>query len=248
MSVGVVLGVLALRRHPRTGGAVLGIAVLMKVWPIVLLPVLARQRKHAAVSTVMVVGAGSAIWMVWGGIDAIRQVAGFRGATGWSLGSTVGSIVWVLTGGPVTLEAGSPRTGVASLPWRVALLVALIAVCLLAYRWARAWRGDPFGLPSLTVLGALLIASPLFSLQYACWLAPSIAIAWDEDDRPTATPGAIAVALTGATFALVQVSGGGVATRLTLLARNASVAWMMIVGLRSMARRSSDAEVTSSHP
>ena len=56
-------------------------------------------------------------WFLIGGADAFRQVGTFRGATGWELESTVGVVVWALTG-EHRFEAGANRTGHGARPAR----------------------------------------------------------------------------------------------------------------------------------
>ncbi len=174
---------LALVRHDRerAGGATLALAALTKLWPLVVAPALLVERQmRAARWFVCLFAAGIAAWIAYGGLDAIRQVVSFRGATGWEVESTVGSIVLLLTGGPVRMERGAPRIG--EIPgWSRGLLLLVLVAALVAI-WARA-RGrsvDAAGAPSLAALAALLALSPLFSLQYALWIAPWAAIAWTD--------------------------------------------------------------------
>jgi hypothetical protein len=185
---------LARRRRERAGGGVLALAGLTKLWPLVVAPaLLIEQRTRAARWFACLFAAGVVAWIVYGGVDAVRQVVSFRGATGWEIESTVGSIVWLLTGGPVRLEGGAPRVG--EIPgWSRALLLLALAAVLVAI-WARA-RGrhvDAAGAPSLAALAALLALAPVFSLQYALWLSPWAAIAWI--DGRTARIGRIGFAI-----------------------------------------------------
>ncbi len=185
---------LARRGRERAGGATLALAGLTKLWPLVVAPALLIERRMRAArwfACLFVVGVGA--WIAYGGTDAIRQVVSFRGATGWEIESTVGSIVWLVTGGPVRIEGGAPRVGQIPGWSRPVLLLVLVAV--LAAIWVRA-RGrhvDAAGAPSLAAVAALLALSPLFSLQYALWLAPWAAVAWT--DVRTARAGRIGLAV-----------------------------------------------------
>jgi hypothetical protein len=154
---------------------------LTKLWPLVVAPALLIERRmRAARWFACLFAAGVAAWIAYGGVDAIRQVVSFRDATGWEVESTIGSIVWLLTGGPVRLERGAPRVGEIPGWSRALLLVILVAVLAAVWARARARHADAAGTPSLAALAALLALSPLFSLQYALWLAPWAAIAWAE--------------------------------------------------------------------
>jgi hypothetical protein len=172
---------LARRRWERAGGGTLALAALTKLWPLVVAPTLLIERRmRAARWFACLFAAGVAAWIAYGGVGAIRQVVSFRDATGWEVESTIGSIVWLLTGGPVRLEGGAPRVGEIPGWSRALLLVILVAVLGAVWARARERHTDAAGAPSLAALAALLALSPLFSLQYALWLAPWAAIAWAE--------------------------------------------------------------------
>lgn len=214
---------LARRGRERSGGATLALAGLTKLWPLVVAPALLIERRmRAARWFACVFGAGVAAWIAYGGVDAIRQVVSFRGATGWEVESTVGSIVWLLTGGPVRKEGGAPRVGEIPGWSRAFLLLTLVAV--LAAIWARARdrRVDAAGAPSLAALAALLALSPVFSLQYAQWIVPWAAIAWT--DERTARIGRIGFAISILTGILAFLYIRIEATHWNLL----SVRWSVI--------------------
>ena len=70
------------RGHERLGGSTLALAMLGKVWPIVLIPLLVVTRRKQALGAFVFVGLiGVALWVVLGGTDAPRQVLTFRGLT-----------------------------------------------------------------------------------------------------------------------------------------------------------------------
>lgn len=238
-----ILG-LALARHgrERSGGATLALGALTKLWPLVVAPALLIERRMRAARWFgFSFAAGIAAWIAYGGVDAIRQVVSFRGATGWEIESTVGSIVWLFTGGPVRIESGAPRVGEIPGWSRVVLLLVLVAV--LAAIWARARdrRVDPAGSPSLAAVAALLCLTPLFSLQYALWIAPWAAIAWS--DERTARIGRIGFTislLTGIVaflFDLIEPAQGSLlSVRLgvsgLLLLRDGLCVWIAVAWLR----------------
>lgn len=174
----------ALARRGRDGaaGALLALAVLSKLWPVVLLPALFIDgRRRAVVWATALMSIGTIAWMAVTTLDAPRQVLTFRGATGWGVDSTVGTILWIVTRGPVALESGSQRIGAVP-GWAQPLMILVLLVALgVVWLHASRRRTDPLGVPALGAIGSLLVMSPLFSLQYAIWLTPFAAIATGED-------------------------------------------------------------------
>jgi hypothetical protein len=174
---------LAVMRLGRSGGAWLGAGVLFRLWPAVLVPVAFIERRTVALrSFIGVTVTGLAVWALLGGVGGLRQVASFRGASGWELESTVGAVVWAITG-THRFEQGANRTGVVS-GWAVIVLTALLAAGLTAI-WLRARRSDldPSGVPGLAAVALLLALSPLFSPQFVAWLLPMGAVASLEGRR-----------------------------------------------------------------
>jgi Glycosyltransferase family 87 len=221
------------RRRERVRGALFGAAVLLKLWAVVVAPALwVRRRLTALVTSAVTVAAGLAAWVAIGGAGGPRQVVSFRGATGWELESTVGVIVWVLTG-ERRFEAGAARTG--SIPgWaRVAMVLALLVLLIAIWRRARTSPADPAGAPALAALATLLFLSPLFSPPFAAWLLPWGAIAM-TDDRRWRWLAAAPVILTGAVVTVWYLDvwrGHPGLSQVLLFARNLSlvpivVAWL----------------------
>ena len=232
---------MALAKRDRDGpaGAVLALAVLTKLWPVVLLPwFLVARRRRAVAMFAIVAGSGLLVWVLVGGLRAPWQVLTFRGASGWAVESTVGSVVWLATGGPIRLESGAVRTGSAPL-WARALLLGVI-VAIVARIWMRLRddNADASGAPALAAITALIALSPLFSVQYTCWLVPWIAIAvlGARRERNTAMFG-IAIVFLGGLLAVLY--GNATETivgsiKVLLLLRNvtcvALVAYWLISG------------------
>ncbi|MBA3690639.1 MAG: hypothetical protein H0W82_04390 [Actinobacteria bacterium] len=218
LPVAVATGAIALqvRRRSAAAGAALAIAVLTKIWPLVLLPgMILRGGRRAASSFAAVLAAGMLAWVAYGGTGAPGQVLSFRGASGWEAGSTVGALVWILTGGPIRQEAGSGRVGVA--PWWEKALLGLALLTLLAVIWirSRAREDDPGGRPALASVAALLLCAPLFSTQYATWLLPWAGVSGARD-RDTGALGAVLVV--GLATAVIDLSGYDPGTEVTVQA------------------------------
>src|SRR5207247_3182654 len=117
-------------------------AGLMKIWPLVILPLaIVKRRLTVLVGAFIVLGAGGVAWLLWGGLNAPGQVATFRGATGWEAESPIGTVVWIITGGPIYFEQGAPRVGAIE-PWaRAAMAMALTSSLVLVWWRARRWPG-----------------------------------------------------------------------------------------------------------
>ena len=176
MAVGAVA--LASRGRERIGGTTLALAMLAKVWAVVLAPMWVLERRRSALAWFLGFAAiGGLSWIAYGGTGAPGQVATFRHATGWHVASVVGDVVWLLTGGPAFVHSGTIRVG--SVPgWAPALLIACgLALIVLIWRRARDWPGPPAGAPALAAVTALCLVSPLFSVQYVWWLLPFAAVA-----------------------------------------------------------------------
>jgi hypothetical protein len=221
---------LAVRGRPRGAAVLLATAVLMKLWPAVLLPgLLLRGGRRAGAWFGAVTGTGLLAWIAYGGIDAPGQVVTFRGATGWEVGSTIGALVWTVTGEPIRQEAGSGRVGLAP-AWAKALL-GLLLLALLAVIWirARVRDDDPGGRPALASVAALLLCTPLFSTQYAMWLLPwaGVTSARDRDRGALA-----AVIVVGLATAAIDLAGYDYGTeslvKAVTLVRVAALGWLVL--------------------
>jgi hypothetical protein len=171
---------LVVRGRDRLGGVALAAAILAKVWPLVLLPVMVLERKRRAlvwsVATLML---GTFAWVWWGGASGPLQVATQRHTPGWEYESLVGSVLWALGRNFVTINDSS-RLGFAP-GWAKAVLLGA-AVAGIAAVWYRASRREPpeLGLPMVAAVSILMLSAPLLSPPYMLWLAPWAAIAWTE--------------------------------------------------------------------
>ena len=185
---------------PRAGVA-FGLAILAKLWPVVLLPILLlRRARRAVLAAAATLGVAGLAWVAISGPKAPFQVVSFRGATGWAIESTVGNLVWIATRGQIYPQAGAARIGYAP-TWAKGFLLLLLLASLVLI-WRRAHREDRAlaGSTSLVAVLALLVCSPLFSTQYVAWLMPWAALALAEDDREarrTSILSITAIAITG---------------------------------------------------
>jgi Glycosyltransferase family 87 len=187
VSVVLALGgiVLATRHRQAAGGSLLGAAVLFKLWPIVLVPLLVVRRLWRSLSfTAVVIACGTVLWAATFGLGALSQVGNYRGASGWQIESVFGAVVRLTTGAPIRIEAGAIRIGQAS---RLDLLgLRAMTLVLVAFVWFLSRRRpvDPAGGPALASVAFLLLLSPVASPQYVVWLLPWAAIAAAERGSP----------------------------------------------------------------
>ncbi len=182
LSAALAVGAVALvvRGRERLGGVAFAAAILAKVWPVALLPVMVLQRKWRALTwSVAALTLGTFAWVWWGGPSGPLQVATQRHTPGWEYESLVGSVLWALGRGFVSINDSS-RLGVAP-GWAKVLLLGA-AVAGIAAVWYRASRREPqeLGLPAMAAVSILMLSAPLLSHPYVIWLAPWAAIAWTE--------------------------------------------------------------------
>ncbi len=251
------MAILVRRGDDPWAGVVFGVAILAKLWPVVLLPVLLVQRaRRVLVGTVATLGLGGLVWIAVSGVKAPFQVISFRGATGWANESTVGNLVWIITRGQIYVQAGAARVGEAP-SWAKAVL-SLILAASLALIWRRAQR-EGHGLAgsvSLAAVLALLVCSPLFSTQYVAWLMPWAALALAEEDarsRRIAVLAIAAIAVTGMIHAsyLTRSPLTNVSEKLGLLVRNtlcviALATWVVEAVRQEVAQRRAAATAAAS--
>lgn len=234
--VPVALAALALawarRDRERAGGIALGVAALSKIWPLVVAPTLALERRWRATWTAAIAfGAGLVAWIAIGGFGALQQVGTFRGSTGWEIGSTIGVPVWAITG-QHRFEEGANRAGTIPPGAPEFLLALALLTVTLIWLLARHRDEQPAGVPAMAAVAALLVCSPVFSPQYVAWLLPWAAVAGGDGRRWTWL-GAAPVIITGAlvTIWYVDINLGPGWNQLVLAARNLSVLVIVVVYL-----------------
>jgi Glycosyltransferase family 87 len=236
VSVALAAWAIAWTKHrgEALGGAALGLAVMAKLWPLALAPVLVIRRawRPAVAGFAVVVVVLGAAWYLTGGPKGPFQVLTSAGVRGWHVQSTVGSVLWIAGRGIPVVEADALRVGLAA-PWMKGLLFLGLLVCEVAiWRRAAGTDRDPSGGAALAAVVALTVFSPRSSLQYAAWFLPWTALAFEGDDgeERTATIAAVAVTLTGL-IALAwpdQIVVPSAWMKLLVLARNAAAVGVLI--------------------
>jgi Glycosyltransferase family 87 len=221
-----------------SGGA-LGLAIMAKLWAVALLPLLLLRRAwHAAAGVAMVGLLIGAAWYRVGGPKAPFQVLSFRDATGWSVESVIGNLLWIVTRRQIGPQAGAIRIGDAPTWAKALLLLTLLACEWVIWRRAAHDRRDPAGGTALVAVMALMVLSPLLSTQYFAWTLPWVAIAFEGDDRErrVATLAAVAIAITGLLHLsyLNESPLSNVAEKWFLFGRNAICVGLLVSWLRPL--------------
>ena len=238
------------RRDDVGGGIALGSAVMLKLWPLAVAPVLLVRRRWralaAAAAVCLVVGLA---WLLAAGPKGPVQVLSFRGARGWSAESIEGNLLWLASHGTLILEQGAMRIGAAP-AWAKALLFAgLLGYEVVVWRRAGGEARDPAGGACLAAVTAVLVFSPLISEQYAAWLLPWAAVAFEGDraERKVAGIAATAIVLTGllGLFYLMPFGWAALAQRWTILARNVALVLLLIVWFRASAPNAAGSAVVA---
>jgi Glycosyltransferase family 87 len=201
--VALAVGGLALveRGYHKAGGIIVALAAFAKIWPILLIPVLAARRKWSSVWAALAMGAAGVIaWVIWAGPSAPLQIMRLRGLDGWEIGSGWGSLLRLVAHDRIRWVGYINRVGfepawLRSLLFGMALLGALLA--------ARAARYSDWPESVLVGLVLLLLLSPKFSGQYALWLAPFAAISFH---RRTQWLALVAIALCASTVWYVSAT------------------------------------------
>lgn len=248
------------RRRNLRGGALLGVAVLAKIWPFAVAPVLIVERRVKGVAALALSGVAlTAAWCVVGGFAGPQQVLSFRDATGWQVESLPG-ILWHLRDpSRIKFESGAFRTGIMPLWARPTL--TLISLGFIVGAWAVAGRRRRAGaddhvvyaLAPLVCVLSLLIFAPILSPQYVMWMLPFAALIAARGDRLIIRMTAGITAITTLSYVFVPAAAeGALYGTLPVLLRNLAlvalfvVAWQLLLGARPTAP--DGAEVVGSDP
>jgi hypothetical protein len=194
-----LVAVLLVDRRPGAAGVALGLGTMLKLYPIVLLPVLcawaiARRNRPGLVR--LLVGCASVVVLVmataWAlaGPDSLQWLAyqADRGLQIESLGAGLLMGLHVLFGQPVevgtgfgTIQVESSGSDLLVAASPIALVVLLGVVVLVALRRFRLDE-DRLGraprpsivLASVAAIAAVLVGSKVLSVQYVIWLVPFV--------------------------------------------------------------------------
>ena len=213
-------------RRERSALAAIGwvAGAAFKLWPLMFLPLLlmssGARRRIASLATAIAAGVMVLAGWLWvAGPSGLYQVLTFRGARGWEIESTVGSVWMLFEQTTMRVESGAWRIGTTSGPISILLFVLGAIPCL----WM-IWRGARTGHLGAGWAGGisvLLFTSALLSAQYSAWLAPASGVAWVEKDRRTAVLTGLVVFLTNLVFKSFHPLIHGSPRALTIvLARN----------------------------
>jgi hypothetical protein len=249
----VFVAVLALslvrKGFDRAGGVALGVAVLAKLWPIVVVPVvLVTDKRRSLLWWLITSAVGLALWLAFFGPAGFAQVATFRGSKGWQIESIPGVFFHMADHGASHVEQGAWRTG-AQVPLVVKPLLPLLALgnAALAWWWARARhvrRTDDdewavWGLAPLASILGLLVFSTIISPQYVLWFVPFVAILAARGDRLITGLYLVTAILT--TFILSSIHGqieGQLYATVPIVIRNFCLIAMLAVALWRLSPRS----------
>ncbi len=189
--------ILAQRGRARASTVALAIGTLLKVFPLVLFPVLLIWCKRAdhgrwRLDLVALFGAiclAGVLPVLALNADALWMPLRYEMARPLHIESLPGSLFWITSNaglGSAPGTAAGPSidhshttlnvAGEAGFAWGTLCLVLGGAGIVLAYR--RAWRGrDSLARSFVLILVVLLATSKVFSPQYILWLLPTVAVA-----------------------------------------------------------------------
>lgn len=231
------------RRLDVAGGVGLAVAVLAKLWPAVVAPVLIVERRVRGVVALVVTGlVGGVAWLAVAGPGGIRQVLSFRDATGWQVESIPGVLWHLQDPSRIKFESGAFRTGVMP-GWARPGLTLVTAVLVVAAWWLAARRrrdgaGDhvSFAEAPLVAVLVMLLFAPILSPQYVVWVLPFAALVAVAGDRLVGGLTFAVSAVTTLTYPLVlDAADGHLYATLPVLLRNMLLVALLVVATQRLA-------------
>ena len=223
------------KRHSIAGGAGLAVACFAKLWPFVLAPrLMAKGQRRGLAAFALVGAAGMALWVGLTGTGGPEQVLTFRGAAGWQIESTIGSMVHSFGSAPARMEQGAMRVG--AVPDFARLGLPILGIALVGLVWWLAARSrcqeDRMldGLAPLGAVTALLVTATILSPQYVSWLLPFAAIAWASGERAVTwlTAGAALLSTLGLNL-VKELNAGQSFPAMVVLVRNVVLLALLVV-------------------
>ncbi len=195
------------RERPRIGFALLALGTMVKVWPLVLVPVaivwlVARGQRRPALEGAALVAAICVLVLLpfpWHGLrDAVR----FHEQRPVQIESTPASVLWLagdsyVTGDPVRPDRfksngldGGPAAAV-SLAFEILEVLAIAGAAALA---ARGRDARHLVLCCFLAVIAFVALGKVLSPQYLVWLTPLAAVAWAGSGPTARLPAALVAA------------------------------------------------------
>lgn len=260
----VVAAMVALRKNRQVlAGALVGLAVFAKLWPVAVAPVfLVRRQMRAFAAWGLTTAMGLALWVLWAGTSGIEQVFTFRGAKGWQIESLPGIVAHMVDPATAHVEQGAWRTAL-EVPSAVRLgLTAVSGVVVVLAWWLADQRGRDrptrteddatvrrrrdvaqFGLAPLAAVTGLLVFASIISPQYVLWLLPFAAIvAVDAADTWVGpTIGWLTLAISAlTTFGLATIHpmvDGALYSTGAVLVRNLGLVALLVIALVALRGR-----------
>jgi hypothetical protein len=181
----------AIREHYRLGGAFVGLGTAAKIYPALLLPVLAlvalRRRgfREALAVVVTAIGVAAAVFLPFVAMDAGATWESVRSQFpgGLQIESLASSVLVTVGdgaftthgagGGLIRIDLGGPGVGATTIVTNVVLAGALVLLWLSLLRSRRDARGDVVRFAAGTV-ATLLVFGTVLSPQYLIWLIPLV--------------------------------------------------------------------------
>lgn len=238
-------------RRPVAGLALLGVATMVKLFPVVVAGVAVcwlwgRGERRAALAgaaaCALVILAVSAPFLGAGYLDAYR----YHVERPVQIESTPASVLWLAGGSRVTGSTTAPDAfgsnglvgGAAGAVRAVSAVLQLAALALAAWLAARRPDEDGLLLAAAAAVLSFVALGKVLSPQYVAWLAPFAALLLARGHRAAAALTAGAIALTTVEFPRLYLDlverDGGVA--LLVGARNALLLAALIATARAAAR------------
>jgi len=265
------VSLLVLLTRPRLAGALAAIATALKLWPLLLLPLLAAPRagrRRFAVGVLVVGGVLLVPTLAVGGIDRLVSPLRFQSARGLHIESLAAlplMFSWSLAHEPwevrfsdtsFSQELHGPGVTAILVLSTVATVAVAVLVLLLAVRlWHRGGAGVvEVGWAVVASCSMLVVVNKVFSPQYLLWLVPlGVALVGVSDSR-TSRRVATLLLLAGVAGQLVypvtynwiiSPSGLSVVGVLLLSMRDVFVLAVAVVAAREAWRRSAPVPVAS---
>jgi hypothetical protein len=215
LSLTMVALLLLVRDRPRSGFAVLGIAGMLKLFPLALVPVAAAWLAGRGRTREAPIGVGIAAAVVVvislpvlgaGYIDSYR----FHLERPVQIESTPATLLWI-GGDPVITGTASnpdrfrsqgvdaPGDGLVATAFAILQALGLAVACLLAAT-AGGDRTRRLVLTTFLALLSIIALGKVLSPQFLIWLVPFAALAWTYGERAVAALAAAAIVLTSIEF------------------------------------------------